>query len=337
MPLGSRTIRSPGAGEREAKVLAWLLEHDQPAVRYRALVDLLDRRESDPAVREARAQIGRVGWAADQLRAQGPKGYWEKREPRNVLEWFKFLWQPMYRATIWRALVLSDLGLDSKDARVRRTAEVLMDYKLRFSSPINFYYEEMCMVGNTARMLTRFGYGEDRRVLKLYDWMLEDQRRDGGWNCSQDSPGTLDAWEPMAAFAAVPKRRRSSEMERAIERGAEFYLKRRLFQEGSRYAPWFRLHYPRHYFYDILVGLEFLTELGFSDDRRLRPALEILRKKRRADGTWWMEPLHPDVGAGPKNSAEAPKERPLVIERPGRPSKWITLKALTVLKRTGEA
>jgi hypothetical protein len=29
--------------------------------------------------------------------------------------------------------------------------------------------------------------------------------------------------------------------------------------------------------------------------------------------------------------------KPLVIEPPGKPSKWITLKALTVLKRTDEA
>lgn len=71
-------------GERNEQVHQWLLEEDQPAVRHRTLVDLLDRREDDPEVRAARSAIGRVGWAAEQLRQQNPKGFWEAREPRNV-------------------------------------------------------------------------------------------------------------------------------------------------------------------------------------------------------------------------------------------------------------
>ncbi len=312
--------------------LRWLLEKEQPAVRYLALKDLLDRKETDPEVRRVRSQIGRMGWAADLLRQQGPKGFWERREPRNFAEWTTFLWRPMYHATLWRALVLSDLGLDKADPRIRRIADLMFDYKLRFSSPFNFFYEEMCMVGNTARMMTRFGYGDDRRIRKLFEWILEDQREDGGWNCSQGTPGTLDAWEPLAALGSVPRPKRSPAMERAIVRGAEFYLERKLFEEGRRYPPWFRFHYPNHYYYDILVGLDVLTQLGFGADRRLRPALDVLREKRRPDGTWAMDKLHPDLGT---RSSDAKEERPLQIEAPGKPSKWITLKALTVLKRAG--
>lgn len=321
----------------DARVIQWLLENSQPAVRYHTLVNLLDRREDDPEVREARSKIGRVGWAADQLREQGPKGFWERREPRNVSEWVNFLYFPTYLATNWRALVLADLGLESTDPRIRKIADLIFEYKLRLSSPFNFYYEEMCISANTARMMTRFGYGDDRRVRKLFDWLIEDQRKDGGWNCSQGTPGTLDVWEPLAAFACVPKSKRSPSMERAIERGAEFYLERKLFEEGRKYAPWFRLHYPNHYYYDILVGLDVITRLGYSDDRRLRPALDILRGKRRRDGTWLLDRVHPDIGPKTKINPDAKKTRPLVIEPPGRPSKWITLKALTVQKRTDEA
>ena len=327
----------PGKKGQDADVIEWLLEMNQPAVRYRALVDLLGRKEDDSEVREARSKIGRIGWAAEQLRDQGPKGFWERREPRNVSEWVNFLYFPTYRATNWRALVLADLGLDSTDPRVRKIADVIFEYKLRLSSPFNFFHEEVCISGNTARMMTRFGYGDDRRVQWLFDWLLEDQRKDGGWNCSQDTPGTLDAWEPLAAFASVPKSKRSPKMEGAIEKGAEFYLERKLFEEGGKYAPWFRLHYPNHYYYDILVGLDVLTQLGFADDRRLRPAVEILRERRRRDGTWLLDKVHPDLGPGTNIHPDAKKTKPLVIESPGKPSKWITLKALTVLKRVDEA
>jgi hypothetical protein len=322
---------------REAKTLDWLLDEDQPAVRYRALLDLLGRPETDREVRAARARIARVGWAHDQLEAQGPKGFWEAREPKNMREWVDFLYYPTYGATNWRALVLADLGLDRSTPGIRRLAENVFDYKLRLGSPFNFYHEEACIVGNTARMLTRFGYFDDRRVRKLYEWLVEDQRADGGWNCSQGTPGTLDVWEPLAALAAVPKRDRSPAMQRAIANGVEFYLERRLFREGRAYAPWLRFHYPNHYFYDLLIGLDLVTELGDPADRRLRPALEMLADKRRPDGSWLVERSHPDVGPGVTIHPDPSKSKPLVIEEPGRPSRWVTLKALRVLKRVEAA
>ena len=327
-----RTVRDRGA---DSRVLEWLLEENQPAVRYRALVDLLDRKESDPDVRRAHARIARTGWARDQLRDQKPEGFWEPRAPKNLREWIDFLYFPYYTATNWRALVLAELGLDSSTPEAKKLAELLFRYKLRLSSPFNFYYEEMCISANTARMLTQFGYADDRRVRKLYDWLVEDQRKDGGWNCSQGTPGTLDVWEPLAAFAALPKSRRSTAIQDAIARGSEFYLKRQLFREGKPYAPWLRLHYPNHYYYDILVGLDVLTQLGFSGDPRLRPALKILTDKRRADGTWLLDRVHPDVVS--KKDLPSGRVRRLQIEAPGRPSKWITLKALRVLKRVAAA
>jgi hypothetical protein len=321
----------------DKKVVEWLLEENQPAVRYRALVDLLGRAETASEVRSTRSRIARVGWAHDLLERQGPKGFWEAREPRNVKEWVEFLYFPVFGATNWRALVLSDLGLDATNPRIKKVADLLFDYKLRLSSPFNFYHEEMCISANTARMLTRFGYADDPRVRKLYDWLIEDQRKDGGWNCSQRTPGTLDVWEPLAAFASLPKAKRSPKMEEAIARGAEFYLERKLTEEGRPYAPWLRLHYPNHYYYDILVGLDVLTQLGYGGDRRLRPALKTLTDKRRADGTWLMDRLHPDIGPKVEIHPDKSKIKPLVIEPSGKPSKWITLKALTVLKRVEDA
>jgi hypothetical protein len=317
-------------------VTEWLVETDQPSVRYFALRDLLDESDSAPVVRAARSRIPRVGWAAEILRQQKPEGFWEPRPPRGVRGWLQFLQFPQYRSTLLYALALSDLGMTSADRRIRRAAEQIFDYKLRLSSPVNFFTEEVCAVGNTARTLTRFGYLEDRRVQKLFAWLLEDQRDNGGWNCAPDRPGTLDGWEALAAFASVPPSKRSARMDRAIERGVEFYLDRRLFHEGSRYEPWFRFHYPNHYFYDILVGLDFVTALGYADDPRLRPALDILEKKRRRDGTWQLDRVHPDVGRGVER--DDPKSiRTWTFEPPGRPSKWITLTALRVLKRVGDA
>jgi hypothetical protein len=235
-------------------------------------------------------------------------------------------------------LVLCDLGLTKEDPRIRKAAGLFLTLWLRKEEP-NVFHDEVCVVGNTARMLTRFGYGDDPRVRKLFDRLVEDQKEDGGWHCFPSSTGTLDCWEALAAFAALPKSKRNRSIDRAVERGAEFYLRRRLLEEGGpTYRPWYRLHYPVHYYYDVLVGLDTLTNLGYGGDERLDLALKVLMKKRRRDGTWPMERIHPDPPsfAWGRGNLQT-KVTPFALEEEGRASKWVTLKALRVLKRVEAA
>jgi hypothetical protein len=327
------------AQRRNQHVIDWLLEEDQPSVRYCTLVNILGRKENDPEAREAYSKIPRKGWARQILDLQKPGGYWESKEPKptNLSGWLDFLYWPKYVSTNWRAIVLSDLGLTMEERRIRKIADLFFKYKLQLRSMVNIFNDEVCIVGNTARLLARFGYADDHRVRKLYDRLLEDQKEDGGWHCFKSNRGTLDSWEALAAYAALPKERRTKSINRSIERGVEFYLNRKLFKEGRRYPPWFRLHYPNHYYYDILIGLDLVTSLGYADDKRLKPALKILNDKRRGDGTWLLDKVHPDLGPGARYNLDVKKVRPFALEKPGKPSKWITLTALRVLKRVEDA
>jgi hypothetical protein len=309
-------------------VLDWLLEADQPSVKFYALTDLLGREEKDQEVKQTYSEISKRGWAYDILKLQNRSGYWERR---------KNLYRPKYTATNWRAIVLSDLGLTARTPRVKRMAELFFKDWMQLPSGENIFNDEVCIVGNTARMLTRIGYEDDFRVRKLFDRLVEDQKEDGGWHCFESDKGTLDGWEGLAAFAALPKSKQTKKIKSSIEKGAEFYLERRLYREGkANYTPWLRLHYPNHYYYDILVGLDIMTKLGYEGDKRLGPALEILKKKRQKDGTWIMDRAHPDIGRA-SNYTLRGKIKPFVLEEQGRPSKWITLTALRVLKRIEES
>jgi len=326
--------------EYDSPVIGWLLEDAQPSVRYYTLVDILGRKEDGPEVREAHSRISRKGWAKDILKLQKPGGYWESKEPawsKDVLGWLDFLYLPKYVSTNWRAIVISDPGLTSEDRRIRSVADLFFKYKLRLRSMVNLFNDEVCIVGNTARMLTRFGYSDDHRVRKLYGRLLEDQKEDGGWHCFESDRGTLDCWEALAAYAALPKPKRTRRIERSISRGVEFYLERKLFEEGNRkYLPWFRFHYPVHYYYDILIGLDLMTQLGYADDKRLKPALKILNDKRQGDGTWLLDGVHPDLGPGARYDLDVTKITPFALEKPGKPSKWITMTALRVLTRVND-
>ncbi len=129
----------------------------------------------------------------------------------------------------------------------------------------------------------------------------------------------------MEAFSETQKANSTEEMKQAIERGAEFLLMHRLLKaDHHNYKvirqSWLKLGFPWFYGYNILRGLDVLTKLGYTDDERLKDALQILLKKQGLDGRWILE-------SAPTGRMQAnPETR-------GKPSKWITLYALRVLKR----
>jgi hypothetical protein len=313
------------------KVRDWLLDEAQPAVRYRTLTELLGRPESDPEVRAAKAEIPRTGWAAQILAERDPGGWW-------VAE--KSLYHPKYRSTHWRMLVLADLGLTREYGPVGASCELWMT---RFASKaggvggLSKGSPHHCLAGNMARALIRFGYVDDPRVRRTFDWLVETADPKGGWSC-YGSGRNLDSWEGLSAFAAYPRSKWTAEMTECVERGAEFFLSRELHRQGDRYEPWYRFHYPVHYYYDVLVGLDLLTSLGYTSDPRLTFALTLLRERRRPDGRWNLDAVHPDVEGGMAEWFRAhPKDRPTAtpLEVPGKASKMVTLTALKVLARVG--
>ncbi|MGI0085247.1 MAG: hypothetical protein ACREBQ_09210 [Nitrososphaerales archaeon] len=128
-------------------------------------------------------------------------------------------------------------------------------------------------------------------------------------------------------------------MKQSVEKGAAFFLEHELHKQGDRYPPWHRFHYPIHYYYDLLVGLDFMTALGYTSDKRLDYAISLLKKKQRSDGRWNLDSVNPDPESPQGRwNKEHPKQASIqfALEKPKEPSKMITLTALKILSRTGD-
>jgi hypothetical protein len=106
-----------------------------------------------------------------------------------------------------------------------------------------------------------------------------------------------------------------------VERSAEYYLERELHAQGERYEPWHRFYWPVHYYYDLLVGLDYLTALGYGQDRRLGYALDLPRQERRPDGAWNLDAVRtdpdPEAAVGFEKHPEK-RAQPLTFEAAGR-------------------
>jgi len=338
----------------QKSLVRWLLEKENPSVRYFTLRDLLNRGEDDPELQAAKAAIPTSKIMTKIFSKQKPEGFWE--EPANP-------YHPKYKSSYWQIMTLGQLGMDRSDERVGKACEFVFQFQLdeggfssytperalkeyewlrekgkklpspnEWASSIVFEHQYSCLTGNMVSALSRIGYANDPRVRKALEWLVRIQNKDGGWLCPywrahvKDTHGCFYGTIcPLEAFSEIPKANLIKEMEQAIERGAEFLLMHRLFKaDHHNYKvikqSWLKLSFPWFYGYNILRGLDVLTKLDYVEDERLSDAVQFLLQKRRPDGTWILE--------------NAPTGRMQAnIETVGKPSKWITLNALRVLKR----
>lgn len=108
--------------------LPWLLEPDDPGVRYLTLRDLLDRPAADPELLAARRLAHTIGPISAVLDAMGPQGYWVEPGPG---------YNPKYRATVWSVILLAQLGARvEEDERIERACAYLLDHALGRTRPL---------------------------------------------------------------------------------------------------------------------------------------------------------------------------------------------------------
>ena len=330
------------------------MEENEPSVRYTTLTQLLDTAESEPLVRKTKGQIGSSGWAAIILEKQKEGTYWDN--PKSCLV-------PKFTAGLWQLLVLADLGVSSKDPRIPKAVEHLLDlhgvdsggFSLETKGSKEFE-PHICATGNVVRALAKMGYAEDDRVLTSLEWLISKQLPDGGWNCY--APGKHGSFsstiQPVWALSEMMSHNARRGWETSAMKGAEFLLKHRLFKSDRNDSvvllDYLRIHYPLHYWYDFLQGLRVLTELGIKNDPRMNDAITLLLEKRLPDGKWNLDAVlrgwRHEHGIHAEGSVFRPEEREMVtqgwgtdralqLEEVGKPSKWITLQALLALKRLG--
>ncbi len=330
-----------------ANPLQWLLDEAAPAVRHLSLRGLLDRPADDPDVRAARAAAMRCAPIAAILAAQDPAGWWAR--PGSG-------YGPKYSSTVWSVIFLDQLGADGDDPRIGIACEYLLEHAQAASGGFGAIATgdarpapstvAHCLNGNLLRALVGFGWLDDERVRRSVAWQAAAITGEGeirfyrsslpgpGFRCgaNEGQPCAWGATKAVLALARIPAARREPPVERALRAGVEFLLScdpatadyPRGYGNAKPSGSWFRLGFPSGYVTDVLQVLEALCEAGAAGDPRLRPAVAWLLEQQDSDGRW-------------ANRYAYEGKMVVDIDRPGQPSRWVTLRACRVLKAVAEA
>ena len=329
----------------------WLLETDrsQPGVRYYALRDILGRGENDEEVKAAKAAIMASGPVPVILAAQDPGGYWGKPGPR-------------FTGTMPAIVFMAQLGADGNDQRIRRGCEILLS---RYIDGDGVPYDDTyCTAASIGAALIDLGWLSDQRLQTAMEWVARTIAREGEasqksghsappFSCAGRNGNLPCAWgaiKAMIALNKVPPSERTMKMQEAIKLGVDFLLSRDPavanypFGRGNRpSSTWFKFYYPLLSEADALQNLEVLAALGQAQDPRLANALDLVTSKQNQQGRWLLERTYKELAETQEervfywyhNSLRLCvnyKELAEIHEKKGQPSKWVTLRALRVLK-----
>jgi len=311
-------------------VIGWLLDSD-PAIRWQVMRDLLDAPEAEWTAE--RAKVETEGWGAQLLSCEDDDGQWAGGAfaPRDFdfREWEE-VGQP-WTATLFSVSQLREFGLDPSSKSARRAVE-LIGAHARWDHDGEPYWEgeaEECINGRIVADGAYFGVDVSSIVGKL----VGQRQDDGGWNCERENgsvrssfASTINVLEGLLEYDRATGG--TAESRQARRSGEKFLLERHLFRRLSTGEPadeqFLTFLHPNRWRYDVLRALDYFRAAaaltGAAADPRLGEAVDHVRSRRRGDGRWLLDWSLPG------------RVWFEVDGRPGEPSRWVTLRAMRVLR-----
>jgi hypothetical protein len=321
-----------------ADPIDWLLEDDNPSVRYFTLVHLLDEPRDSAVVKKAKKEIMKKGAVPAILKSQNGKGAWEKDG---------IFYRHKYKGTVWQLLILAEMGADGGNAGIKKACEYIISHSQDvksggFSADAaakgggTHSYVIPCLTGNVLFSLIRLGLLNDKRVRRGIEWITKYQRFDdgaqkapAGWpydsfeSCWGTHTCFMGAVKSLKALAEIPEKDRNTGVNKTIENGTEFMLKHHVYKKSHDLSKvsrpgWLKFGFPLMYQTDALEVLLILSALNCRD-ARMKDGIDLVVSKQDTQGRWMLE-----------NTFNGKFQ--VNIESKNRASKWITLNACRVLK-----
>lgn len=338
--------------EVKQTIIDWLLEDSNPPVKYLTSRNILEQTDTIQ-LEKLRKSINSYRPIHEILRNQKENRYWS-------FKFGKYGNYELYRGTYWQLQFLNNMHatrteqIENAIDHIFETGQAPNGGFIHATLKSRFF---LCLTASMLDAVIHFGYLDDERTHRAMEFLLVNFVDTGGAtqcftrglisNCYMALPQIL------RAFSAVLKKKRTPRIRKGISLCSERLLENHIYQyvpekksefvratsklrgqehldEKNRFLQknpdmkliekkgWMKFKFPHSYNSDALDAMHALVSAEVKYDPRMNEALALI-KTQEQKGKWinWQNLRSPMY---------------TTIEESKQPSKWLTLRALEVLK-----
>jgi hypothetical protein len=314
------------------KVIEWLLEEENPSIRYRTMVELQDLSEKSSKVKKAKKTISESPVVQNILQKMHPDGYWEvkKRDGRMVGAGVEYA---DWSTTHFVLSYLAELGITRDNSQV----EMATNRYLSLQQPDgDFWNHFSCLYGINIRTFLKLGFHEDPRVNKTIELLKSMIREDQGYLCELHEGKYKTRLTKSCYRGTVKVLFALSELpqiwtEPYVKRVLSYFLDRNVLYKTKKPSEFVtretgKTIFPFSYRAGLLETLYALGKMGYGEDPRVQNAWQILQDHRTSTGRYIL-----DWTPGKTTN------RYFYPGKKGGENKWVTFYAYLCLKYKEES
>jgi len=320
--------------EAKSNNIHWLLEGDNPSVRFRTLTEVLHIDDGTLESQRAKSAILQSPPVQMLLEKMHPDGYWLQKNPRTQRFVGDGVEYGSFGTTHFCLAYLAEMGLDRTQPQVEKAA----NRYLSLQQPDGDWYwgryrHLSCLLGYNIRTLVRLGYQDDGHVKRAMQLLIQTCREDGGYLCDIHEGkyktrsvkscirGSVKA---LLAFSELPDLWDHPRCKQLVN----YFLDRGgIFQSAHSGIPVNKdmqcLSFPitwRANTYEVLYAL---SKMGHGRDEKLRAAWTALENNSDPAGRYCLD--------------WTPTQCPWTVGKRGEANKWITFYVEAAKKNRGNA
>jgi hypothetical protein len=297
-------------------IVSWLLEDDNPSVKFRTLTEIFGKSISDKEVIKPQKQINDYEPVKEIFSHMHPEGYWEWKHPKTGKIVGKETEYDSFYTTHFNLAFLAELGLKKGDKRIDKAVSRYLNLQ---QDDGDFFRHFSCLYGLMIRAFILFGYQDDPRVLKTIDLLNDSIRHDRGYLCDiheGKKKGRVKSCyrgsvKALLAYTELPQLWNSNSCQTLIQ----YFLDREIIFQKKDPEKIITTDLPRMIFpitwkvsfIDILYSL---SKMGYGNHRSMDRTWEIINASQQKDGSYLIDWY-------PKNSY-------FFLGKVKKPNKWIT-------------
>ena len=302
----------------------WLLEEENPSIRYRTMRELQELPESDPNLQLAKKQISSYQPVKNMLEAMHPEGYWEQINPRSKKSYGKDV-EYMRDTTHFILAYLAELGMTRKDPKIEKAANRYLSLQ---QPDGDFFRHFSCLYGFNIRTFMLLGFKDDPRLKKTIDLMKKSIRYDNGYLCDTHEGKrkrrpvkscVRGSAKVLYSLGELPELWDESFSKKIVE----YFLNRNILYQTTNPETYVRKDagltmFPFYWGFGLIDVLLPLAKMGYGHDPRIESAWNVLARHKTEEGKYILDSNW--------------KSKYWKFEKRGLVSKWITFYAYLCLK-----